>query len=1147
MASFSKFVSTLFISYSNQDQKVSDLVFKKLTEMGYETTFRDNHPETGIPAGSDWEQEIYRKLRFCKALIVLCSKNWLESKWCFAELAYAQAMGKDYFPIAVEDHLELPLTIAKRQAVKMSDPKAWTRLRRGLVEAGLSPENDFSWPVEGVEDDCPYPGLSAFQSYHAGVYFGRDDEIRELREGLNQMASRRSPRMLFVVGASGSGKSSLVRAGLLPRLSKKSAKDWMIPRIFRWNELAGSGRTWQEQIALSLIGQWPEGKGRRPNWKDLTKKYSTTETNEDLASAFIEDTKDLLIASGRANAIPLLVIDQFEEMLSNTGEEVESFFRFLGNVMNSAHSPWLSISTIRTDFLSELQSQPEFADSLDVYSLPTMTSERLYEVIRGPAEKVGISFESDALVDQIVSDTRTSDALPLLAFALRELYEQFGYDKRFTFEEYRERLGGLEGCLARVANDLFAETAASPKVAVGKSASTSDAVNQALHRLKLRFHKLFQALGFGSFAERVFSSGKEPTSEDLRRQLLTSLSSHLVRFGVRGEKTEFVRRPAAWSEFDPSIRLILQHFVDKRLMTSRARYEDNPNSERVIEVAHEALFREWKVLADWLNERRDLLRWRNDIETSRRAQGENWSGLSGPQLAISGHWPRSRHEELTIQEHGWIDSAKRKLALRWAALALTTILFGLLAAFAMKRASGEEHQRKMAQSHQAQTQDILVYMLDTLVPNLREAGQLDLLQGPVDEIEKVAGNINDDQLLARALIASAQISFAKGRRGEANGLLENAREILETNSDHPKDQNSDTLEALAYAHTASGDLTAWSSSPSELFSARNHCLQAIELYQELRTKEENVRTLVGLGEANLYLGEIEAKCQSSEEPLRFYDSAIQYFEIANSGVEPVTVEIQTRLQALRSRSMLRKAQYLAHTRSSADAVLILKDLRRELLQLDDDYRGENHLVKSQLAETEMTLGYNHALLGNRESARGMYNISLRRAEALHLDDPANESYMQLLVRLKLSLSGSDLRALNERKRLANEAYCIVQEQMNENSSDWLRLHLRSLRSLGWIEFESNKLPSNDSAFRSLYTFINSPDFLEQVAFDPDLGKRAFWGSLEYCEALVLGGRFDEAKEVLATLNELPLGIDAEERNREIREMHEMIPGELNPN
>src|SRR5690606_21234803 len=122
-------MSTLFISYSTKDRPTAEIFYGKLIEMGFEPPFRDDHPDSGIPAGTQWERELYRKLRLCKALIVLVSRNWLDSKWCFAALAYAKAQGKEFFPILIDDSPDVPSVVAERQGVRFSDPDIWQRLR----------------------------------------------------------------------------------------------------------------------------------------------------------------------------------------------------------------------------------------------------------------------------------------------------------------------------------------------------------------------------------------------------------------------------------------------------------------------------------------------------------------------------------------------------------------------------------------------------------------------------------------------------------------------------------------------------------------------------------------------------------------------------------------------------------------------------------------------------------------------------------------------------------------------------------------------------------------------------------------------------------------------------------------------------------
>jgi hypothetical protein len=91
-------MSTLFISYSTKDRPSAEIFYGKLIEMGYEKPFRDDHPDAGIPARLEWERELYLKLRLCKALIVLVSRNWLDSQCHSRNLPTPRRWGRSSSP-----------------------------------------------------------------------------------------------------------------------------------------------------------------------------------------------------------------------------------------------------------------------------------------------------------------------------------------------------------------------------------------------------------------------------------------------------------------------------------------------------------------------------------------------------------------------------------------------------------------------------------------------------------------------------------------------------------------------------------------------------------------------------------------------------------------------------------------------------------------------------------------------------------------------------------------------------------------------------------------------------------------------------------------------------------------------------------------
>ena len=93
-------MTTLFISHSSKDRTRADWLRTALKERGFKSLFLDSHPDDGIPAGSQWEHELWQALRRSRALVVLCTANWLRSPWCVAEAMMARERGKPVFLLA---------------------------------------------------------------------------------------------------------------------------------------------------------------------------------------------------------------------------------------------------------------------------------------------------------------------------------------------------------------------------------------------------------------------------------------------------------------------------------------------------------------------------------------------------------------------------------------------------------------------------------------------------------------------------------------------------------------------------------------------------------------------------------------------------------------------------------------------------------------------------------------------------------------------------------------------------------------------------------------------------------------------------------------------------------------------------------------
>jgi hypothetical protein len=168
-------------------------------------------------------------------------------------------------------------------------------------------------------------------------------------------------------------------------------------------------------------------------------------------------------------------------------------------------------------------------------------------------------------------------------------------------------------------------------------------------------------------------------------------------FAQANEKAEVVRLRARWDELPAAARPILEKFVNERLLI-RSENKDEDKSERrlvSIEVAHEAMFRCWSDLKEWLRTSADILRWRRDVRRD-RANDPKWAGLRRAQLAVARDWPKRRRDELTAEEVDWINRGILWERIRRAIAATVVLVVTLLAGIAWWQRNEAIKQRQEA-------------------------------------------------------------------------------------------------------------------------------------------------------------------------------------------------------------------------------------------------------------------------------------------------------------------------------------------------------------------------------------------------------------------------------------------------------------------
>lgn len=386
-----------------------------------------------------------------------------------------------------------------------------------------------AWPP----GKSPFPGLRAFQKDDAPIFFGRGYETDQL---VRQAAKS---RLVAVVGASGSGKSSLVGAGLIPRLAANAitgSKDWAVLNF-------KPGQKPFEALYEQMLRAFPAIK---PNPLEAPRiKANFLASLQDSPEAFLDICQAALEESPPWAEV-LLFVDQFEELFTLCGPgEQAAFVRLLTAIHGSQRVR--ALLTLRHDFFNKAVENTPLSELLRgeaVFSLSTPRRDALREMIERPASLAELSLEA-GLVKQLLDDTGDEPGnLALLAYTLDELYK-LAEGGQISLEHY-ESLGGVQGAIGTRAENTFLD-------------------------LGLDEGRLFQ----------VFQG--------------------LVEVDERGTAT---RQRA---QFDPQAESaalgdLIAGFTQARLLTTDY---DPLAKQATVEVAHEAILRNWKRLADWIEKTQD--------------------------------------------------------------------------------------------------------------------------------------------------------------------------------------------------------------------------------------------------------------------------------------------------------------------------------------------------------------------------------------------------------------------------------------------------------------------------------------------------------------------------------------------------------------
>jgi WD40 repeat protein len=559
-------------------------------------------------------------------------------------------------------------------------------------------------PPPSWTQGSPFRGLEAFQFRHAPVFCGRTHAIGEVLDRLRRKAAHGRPFVL-ILGASGSGKSSLAMAGVLPLLVKPGT----IEGVGLWRRVVfrPGGQTEVgdlfDRLAATMVRRQQEGEG-------LPELISGRTTIEQVAADLRADPKAaaLLVRSALNQAAVLyreaeaqklrswiaeshaenrtadverygrllgdlttrearlaLVIDQAEELFTsddlNRHPELRKDFAVALDALAASGGVFV-LATLRSDFYAQIQQLPAFVDLKEADGqfdlLPAQPAE-ITQMIRQPAIAAGLRFEKDpetqegldeVLADQVKAEPRL---LPLLEFALDELYKEHTADGLLTFEAYRVHLdGSIVRALAKRAD---ATLEGLPEV-------SRDAFRSVMRRLAT-------------------------TADEIAAGVVKGQQLDVIEKGSSGPTFQRQRVPYdQLTAYPPGAKALVDAFVTARLLVVELGKADDQKSE--VTVAHEALFEHWAALKNLLlAERDDLILPRARVAASHerwRAQNRSSDFLlpPGKQLSEAEQLVAEYGEELTPELKTYVAASmaqahaqqKRRQRLLIAALLVFAVL-----------------------------------------------------------------------------------------------------------------------------------------------------------------------------------------------------------------------------------------------------------------------------------------------------------------------------------------------------------------------------------------------------------------------------------------------------------------------------------------
>ncbi len=596
-------------------------------------------------------------------------------------------------------------------------------------------------PAGHWQQGSPFAGLSAFGPDQAEVFYGRSGQIETLLDRVvKQVEFGRA--FCLVLGRSGSGKSSLIQAGLIPALARPGGFQGVRQISHSAIDLAdiSSEYFWLE-VASALL-DWEVGD--LPVFDQMSaEQVAESLQSDDGIEQLLIRCADLVKAQALDGQSPLLTlfVDRLEVLLADERVDHQTQLQFIKVITAFSESgSVLVLSACRNDFYPQLASHSGLMAgkaSGAHFDLAPPSRAEIMDMIRLPAQAAGLTWEIDpdsgsGLDELICAQASTSDdVLPMLQYTLQELYLQ-RTDQQLTIASYQS-MGGLEGALSQKAEAMMAE-----------------------------------------LSEQAQSS-------------LPRILSLLINLGV--DETSITSRTARWSELvSEQEQLLVQALVDQRLFVSHIM-----NGDPSFSVAHEALLRHWPRALDWIEQHRDslktktrvtqlALRWKEESSSSSYLLSAGKPLLEAQSLAANPLF------ELPALERSFINQSERRVRHKqWGRTAIAAALVGLTI-ISLFMAQQSKRSQELALQKRIEAESLLGFMVGEFAQKLRTVGRMDLLDGIsnkaleyfVDSDSSNAGlNFTARLQHAQTMEAIGEVALSRSKKEEAEEALSLAQTMFQ--------------------------------------------------------------------------------------------------------------------------------------------------------------------------------------------------------------------------------------------------------------------------------------------------------------------------------------------------------------------------------